>query len=319
MRNLVVRRLAAFITISRRGHPRTIVLLAALLLRVGETFAQDDRAASLGRIAFSSDRAGRFDIYVINPDGTGLTRLTEYTGDDNSPAWAPDGGRLAFVSDRAGQQAIYVMRDDGSDVRRVSTGTLDVDGPVWLPDGEHIAYVVTKENRDVEIQVMDLATGEATVLVEGWSPSWSPDGRRVAFTGGQIPQIVIADHDGGNARPVFEIDVNNIHIDMAPLWSPDGTQILFTGIVMGGDPENPQMNQHVFLTDAAGEERLRLTDQPGWNQANDWSPDGREIVFSSDRDRNPELYILTIADGVIRRLTNHPGNDLSASWGSGRR
>jgi TolB protein len=218
------------------------------------------------------------------------------------------------VSDRAGQPAIYVMRDDGSEVRRVSTGTLDVDGPVWLPDGEHIGYVVTKENRDLEIQVMDLATGEATVLVVGWSPSWSPDGSRMAFTGGQMPQIVIADHDGGNARPVFQIDVNNMSFDMVPLWSPDGTQILFTGIVM--DPENPQMNHEVFLTDAAGEERLRLTDQPGADQANDWSPDGREIVFMSERDGNPELYVLAIADGAIRRLTNHPGIDRSASWES---
>lgn len=248
-------------------------------------------------------------------------RLTEYTGDDTSPAWAPDGGRLAFVSDRAGQKAIYIMRDDGSDVRRVSTETLDADGPVWLPDGEHIAYVVTKQNRDLEIHVMDLASGEVTVLVGGWSPSWSPDGSRVALTVGQIPQIEIVDHDGENARPLFQ---NNTYIDMAPLWSPDGTQILFTGVMMGRenlpmDRQNPQMNREVFLTDVAGGERLRLTDQPGTDLANDWSPDGREIVLLSDRDGNPELYILTIADGVTRRLTNHPGNDVSASWGSGRR
>ena len=289
-----------------------LVLLLSLFLTVSCLSAQDDRDPSPGRIAFSSDRAGSPDVYLINPDGTGITRLTEYPGAETCPAWAPDGVRLAFVSDHEGARAIYVMYADGSDVRRVSKATLDDGpGPVWLPDGEHIAYVM---GRDPKIQVMDLATGEATVLVGGWAPSWSPDGSRVAYTDGQFPQIGIADADGGNARPVFQRDENNMYVDMGPLWSPDGTQILFTGIVME-DPEN-EMNYEVFLTDAAGEERLRLTDQPEGDQAIDWSPDGQEILFLSVRDGNPQLYVLTIADRAVRQLTNQGVSGPCASWGS---
>ena len=60
------------------------------------------------------------DIYSINPDGTGLTRLTDQPGQDRVPSWSPDGTRIAFASFRGGLWGIYVMGADGSDVALVT-------------------------------------------------------------------------------------------------------------------------------------------------------------------------------------------------------
>jgi Tol biopolymer transport system component len=75
------------------------------------------------RIAFASDRTGRFEVYVMNMDGSGTIQLTSgATGDRRDPAWAPDGKRIAFVGEDGTGQDVYIMSADGSDVRRLTYG-----------------------------------------------------------------------------------------------------------------------------------------------------------------------------------------------------
>jgi Tol biopolymer transport system component len=96
------------------------------------------------RIAFTSDRDGNTEIYVMNADdGSGQTRLTEDFQFDGSPRWSPDGERIAFDSNRGNQRGIFVMNaDDGSDVTRL---TDDGNGPAWSPDGEKIAFTSDRD------------------------------------------------------------------------------------------------------------------------------------------------------------------------------
>src|SRR5207247_6229282 len=79
------------------------------------------QAVSNGKIAFVSDRDGNFEIYVMNADGTGQTRLTNDTHDDVNPAFSPDGTKIAFVSDRAfnTDPEIWIMNADGSNPQQL--------------------------------------------------------------------------------------------------------------------------------------------------------------------------------------------------------
>jgi Periplasmic component of the Tol biopolymer transport system len=83
------------------------------------------------RIAFQSKRDGNLEIYVINLDGTGLSRLTDHPAADGRPAWSPDGQWIAFESDRDGKLDIYIMRADGSDVRRITSNAGKNGWPSW--------------------------------------------------------------------------------------------------------------------------------------------------------------------------------------------
>lgn len=129
-----------------------------------------------------------WEIYVMNADGSGVTRLTDHPAVDQSPAWSPDGSKIAFTSARAGVPiGVYVMNADGSDVRRITQS-------MW---GDH-------------------------------SVSWSPDGTKLATTRccPHSFEVWTMNSDGTNATPLSTMTDNSIG-DFGPEWSPDGARILF--------------------------------------------------------------------------------------------
>lgn len=149
------------------------------------------------RIVFVSSRDGNAQIYLMNSDGTGERRLTAFHRDDWSPRWSPDGRRIAFLSDREGRALVFVMNADGTGQRRLTGGispAADVGAEeefVWSPDGGRIAFVARagRESR-IRVAALDPATGRTIAVSDvttgdsDRSPTWSPDGRYLAFSSG---------------------------------------------------------------------------------------------------------------------------------------
>ena len=143
------------------------------------------------KITFVSQRDGGSEIYVMNSDGSGQTRLTNDLKQNENPAWHPDGTKIAFVSRREGRDLIYVMNSDGTNqVRLIKPPGSEV-SPTWSSDA---------------------------------NPAWSPDGALIAFSRGC--EIYIANSDGLKEKPVKGLPRTMCAND--PTWSPDGQYLAFT-------------------------------------------------------------------------------------------
>lgn len=185
-------------------------------------------------VALASNRAGNFEIMLVNPDGTGLANLTQTWGDDYSPAWSPDGTRLAFVAERAGQPEIYVMNADGSNQTRLTFNSDNTNGnaydadPAWSPDGTRIAFT-SKRTGGYRIWVMN-ADGSNQVQLStqpySFRPAWSPDGTQIAYD-------CDGDNDGWQEMWLMLADGSNQHFHVKPVQSPPTR---YVDLLMGNWP-----------------------------------------------------------------------------------
>ena len=134
-----------------------------------------------GRIAFIAERDGNMEVYLMTPDGSGQTRLTNNTVDETKPAWSPDGARIAFTSKRDGNTEIYQMNADGSGQTRLTNNPATDTDPAWSPDGKQIIFSSTRDNK-YEVYVMNADGSQATRLTntsgDNWSPAWQPSKNR---------------------------------------------------------------------------------------------------------------------------------------------
>ncbi len=264
---------------------------------------------SVARIAFESLRDANNEIYVMDADGSGVTRLTHNPGIDHAPAWSPDRRRIAFMSSRDGNLEIYLMNADGTGVTRLTNSNAEEWYPAWSPDGRRIAFVLYRG--DNEIYVMN-ADGSGQVNLTNnpaWDtyPTWSPDSRRIAFASnrGGNSEIYVMNADGSGVTRL----TNNPANDSQPSWSPEGGWIVFVSTRDG--------NEEIYLMHADGSGTTRLTNSPSPDLEPCWSPDGRRIAFTSYRDGNEEIYIMNADGSGVIRLTNNPADDWAAAWAPG--
>jgi Tol biopolymer transport system component len=266
-----------------------------------------------GKISFSSTGAGSGEIFVMNPDGSARTQLTNNSRLDEQPDWSPDGTKIAFASTRDGNEEIYVMNADGSNQTRITFVTSANDFfPDWSPDGTKIAFVSTRDGGDSEIYVMN-ADGSAqtrltftnNLLIDDFGPAWSPNGTKIAFYSNRDGdhEIFVMNADGSAQTQL----TNNSAGDFTPSWSPDGSKIVFTS--------NRDGNNEIYMMNADGSGQTRITNNPASDGLPDWSPDGQRIAFASNRDGgNQEIYVMNIDGSGQTNITNNPGFDNEPSW-----
>jgi dipeptidyl aminopeptidase/acylaminoacyl peptidase len=214
----------------------------------------------------------------------------------SDPRLAPDGRRIAFVvgeadpSERANRSSIWLTDIDGGEPRQFTCGAKREASPRWSPDGRHLAFLSNRDGDKVQVFVIPADGGEAravTSVAGGVSTfEWSPDGETIAFVS-RVP-LCPADKDA----PVIPA-IREVH---RIAQKSDGS-----GLLDG--------YSHIFVVPREGGEPRQLTHGDWDSRDIAWAPDGREIVFGSnrgdDRDWNDraELYAVDATTGDTRQLT----------------
>jgi TolB protein len=287
-------------------------------------------------------------IQLMRPDGSGVAALTTPTGEaeDSQPAWSPDGSRLAFVrsverGDLASRSQLILL--DASGERPFTELSKNVAyAPAWSPDGRRIAFARWRGEEDrysSEIVLASLDGGQERVLRRirldrrlsaVGEPAWSPDGARIAYTRTALDRsyhfrsslYVIG--AGGGAPELLASDAGGA------AWSPDGSRIAFSSTRdRNGDwcgSDECVYTGELYVMDSDGSNPLRLTHSRGDDRSPSWSPDGRRIVFASNRNNRDdppgedmEIYTIGADGSCLTWLTNGAPQSAYPAWRPPRR
>ena len=286
----------------RRSTVLLMLLVTAALCHVAAP-VEGRAAVRNGRIAFSSHRDGRVDIFTMQPDGGGVRNVTDDRSPDFSPAWSPDGTHIAFVSLHADSPMaqLFIVDPLGGGEEQVTRFT---DGnpqePAWSPDGRTLAFHVSYGGAiDDELFRVDVDGSNLAQLTDNTrsdsDAAWSPDGARLAFV--RDGRVETMRPDGSDVTPVTPATM----LAFDPTWSPDGARIAFIG------RDDPERQYDLFTVAADGSDLrwLRVTTRDELEPA--WSPNGRRIVhvlvrYHEEQDTEDHLLCTVRPDGTHRRV-----------------
>jgi TolB protein len=247
------------------------------------------------------------EIFIADYDGANERQLTNTGSTNLSPAFTPDGKQIYFTSYMDGPPQLYKIHIESGRITRVGDFPGLVAAPAVSPDGSKIACVLSKDGNS-EIYVLDTTGRVIKRLTRHWSidtsPTWSPDGDSIAFSSDRTgsPQVYIMDSDGLNMRRLtYRGGYND-----SPVWAKRGKRITFVSRTKRGRFDLASIN-----TDGTG---YRVLTEFGTNENPHFSPDGKQVIFSSTRLGSIDIFTMDFSGRNQRRLTK-TGDASNPAWG----
>lgn len=260
------------------------------------------RGIAATRIAYVRGQTLR----VVDSDGANDVQIP---ADSNAtaPAWDPTGTRLVYAT--YGTNGRIIMTDAAGGPWRVLQSKIwntSLTTPVFAPDGASVLYARSDDDSHSTLWRIPLTGGDPVRIDRGRgissSPSFSPDGRRIAFMTDRLGhnEVYIIDADGSNPVWITQIagDLNESSYRGEPDWSSDGITVALQSRLAG--------NFQIMTVNMRDNVATRLTNVAE-NQSPSWAPDGRHLVFTSNRTGSDQLWIMDTRSGVTRQLTNQSG------------
>jgi len=256
------------------------------------------------RLAYAQDYQGdeKFDLFVMDLASRKSINITPETDFAIYPhiRWSPDGKRMAFASNRTGKFSIYSMPSSGGEATLLCDHKYSDSDPEWSPDSRYIAFTSLIKGQDHGVFIVPSKGGEPVQIcdleesVESSSHDWSPDGEKIAFVSSSKGSYDIGLYDVGRRRVEWITDSR--HESVGPSWSRDGK---FLGFLVSREG-------NVSIAIRSKEETTRFFEAgPGIHSRVRFTVDSGSVVFIYSGPKNPlDLWILNLADGTARQLTN---------------
>jgi len=242
------------------------------------------------KVVFQSNRTGNWEIFTMNADGSQLKQVTNNAVEDLTPCWSPDGKKIVFASGMDNTSDIFIMNADGSARKKLTDSDGDDSHPHFSADGKKIIFNSACTSPDLSID---------------WLKQWH--------------EIFIMDSNGKEQKQITRLKT----VCTFPNISPDGKKVVFRRVVeapgSNWDLSVSTRNSEIFLMDIDRNTFTNISNNTAFDGWPCWSPDGKKIVYASNRNglaNVGQLFLFNIESNATTPVSNGPLSHVQPSFSS---